>query len=148
MMNRKKNKIIFACTFVIVLLLDQGSKYLAETYLQAQNSDFGLGLGFSLAHNTGCAWGFFRNSAFFLALAGIVALGIIFWKRHLFNIYQRPIAFSLLLAGTLGNVIDRICYGFVIDFIDIDLQIYRWPTFNIADLVLCISVITLLITNR
>ncbi|MDR2806831.1 MAG: signal peptidase II [Puniceicoccales bacterium] len=79
-----------------------------------------------------------------------VALSIIFGKRHLFNIYQQSIAFDLFLARMTGNVVDRVCYGFIINFIGMAqaLQIGRWSTLNIANLVLCISIITLLIINR
>lgn len=70
---------------------------------------------------------------------GIVALFFVYYLRNILRIYERPVAFGLLLGGILGNAIDRLCRGFVIDFVDIDLQIYRWPTFNVADAALCVA---------
>ncbi|WP_413700070.1 signal peptidase II [Psychromonas sp. KJ10-10] len=49
------------------------------------------------------------------------------------------IAFSLVLSGALGNVIDRLMFGYVVDFLDFDLGFYRWPTFNVADIVIFIG---------
>ena len=42
-------------------------------------------------------------------------------------------AYALILSGAIGNVVDRLLFGYVIDFLDVDLGFYRWPTFNIAD---------------
>ncbi|MDR2200981.1 MAG: signal peptidase II [Puniceicoccales bacterium] len=144
-MNRKKSKIILKYIFFGTLLIDQGTKFLAETYLRRRGINFGKWLSFSLSHNTGCAWSFLQNNAFLLAILGVLILGIIFWKRHFLDIYRRPISFGLLLGGMVGNVIDRLCRGFVIDFIDVNLQIYRWPTFNVADAALCIAVVMLVL---
>jgi signal peptidase II len=75
-----------------------------------------------------------------LGLLGMVVLFFTYYLRNIFGIYERPITFGLLFGGILGNVIDRLCRGFVVDFIDVNLQIYRWPTFNVADAALCVSV--------
>jgi signal peptidase II len=79
-----------------------------------------------------------------LGLLGIALLFFIYYARNILGVHEHPIAFGLLVGGILGNVIDRLFRGFVIDFIDINLQFYRWPTFNIADTALCIAAFTLI----
>jgi signal peptidase II len=112
-----------------------------------QSIDFGKWLSFSLSHNTGCAWNFFQNNAFFLAILGISISGILFWKRDFFGIYRNPATFGLLLGGIWGNGMDRLFRGFVVDFLDVNLQIYRWPTFNVADSSLSIAAVILLFSS-
>jgi signal peptidase II len=96
--------------------------------------------------NTGAAWSLFQGHNFKLALLGITVLLIIFWK-HFQTIAVRPIIYGLLCGGILGNVIDRMRYGYVTDFIDIYLPFYRWPSFNIADSAICIAVCFLLFSS-
>jgi signal peptidase II len=79
-----------------------------------------------------------------LGFLGVVLLFFVYRRRNALGIYERPVAYGLLLGGILGNVIDRLCRGFVIDFIDVDLQIYRWPIFNVADAALCVAVFMLI----
>jgi signal peptidase II len=148
-MSKRKNRVIFFwCIFFGILLCDQGTKFLAEKYLQTRNIDFGKWLSFSLSHNTGCAWNFFQNNAFLLAVLGLLISGIIVWKRDFFGIYRQPIAFGLLLGGIGGNALDRLLRGFVVDFVDVNLQIYRWPSFNIADSALSIAAMILLFSGN
>jgi signal peptidase II len=79
-----------------------------------------------------------------LGLLGVVVLFLIYYLRNTLRIYEHPIAFGLLLGGILGNAIDRLFRGFVVDFIDVNLQIYRWPTFNVADTALCVATFILI----
>ncbi|MDR3317424.1 MAG: signal peptidase II [Puniceicoccales bacterium] len=140
----KRNNIIFNYFFIYTLFLDQGTKFLAEQYLQTQSVCLSKWLTFSLSHNTGCAWSLFQNNALVLGILGILFVVVIFWKRSFFGLDQRPIVLGLLLGGILGNLIDRFSRGFVIDFIDINLQIYHWPTFNVADCALCLVAVSLI----
>lgn len=85
--------------------------------------------------NDGAAWGLLSGySWLFVVIAAIVLYGV-YHFRHELELRRRPyqIAFGLLIGGIVGNVIDRITRGHVVDFLDVDLQFYRWPTFNIAD---------------
>lgn len=91
-------------------------------------------LHFTLVHNTGIAFGLFKDSDFVYFILPIVLTGLliynIYYYRHaqqLSRVYTA--AFSLILGGAIGNLIDRICFGYVIDFIDLRV----WPVFNIAD---------------
>ena len=91
-------------------------------------------LHFTVVHNTGIAFGFFRDQGIvfiFIPVIAVVLLifNIYFYKNNkaLSQIYI--VAFSLILGGAIGNLIDRIFFGYVIDFIDLRV----WPVFNIAD---------------
>ncbi|MDR0741086.1 MAG: signal peptidase II [Puniceicoccales bacterium] len=143
-MRRKSNLLLWGFLSGTVLL-DQASKYFAEVHLKHQSSIFNPWLSFTLSHNTGCAWSLFQNHTMPLGLLGIVLLFFIYYARNTLRIYEHPIAFGLLLGGVLGNAIDRLFRGFVIDFIDVNLQIYRWPTFNVADTALCIAAFILIL---
>jgi signal peptidase II len=141
---RRKNKFLLWVFLSGIVLLDQTSKYFAEIYLEHQSSVFNPWLSFTLSHNTGCAWSFFPNHTMPLGFLGIVVLFFIYYAGNILRIYEHPITFGLLLGGILGNAIDRLFRGFVVDFIDINLQIYRWPTFNVADTALCVAAFMLI----
>jgi len=85
--------------------------------------------------NTGAAWGMFSNYTPWLAWLGVAALaGIFFFRRQLE--LPKPLlqyTFGLLCGGIIGNMIDRLCYGRVVDFLDFHLPGYRYPAFNVAD---------------
>jgi signal peptidase II len=137
---RKRSNFLFWRVASGVVLLDQVSKYCAEIYLKYQDLPLNSWLSLDLSHNTGCAWSFFQGQTMPLGLLGLALLFFIYCARNILGIAESPFAFGLLWGGVLGNVIDRLFRGFVVDFIAVDLQIYRWPTFNIADAALCIAV--------
>ena len=93
-------------------------------------------------HNTGEAWSIFNKSTYLLSILGIIALACIFIFRKQLELkkYSMQYTFGFLSGGILGNVLDRLYYGYVIDFIDIHLPFYRWPAFNIADSAITIGV--------
>jgi len=99
---------------------------------------------FYLVHvgNTGAAWSLLAGKSLFLAvLAGVTLLAIFFYRRHL-GLKQRPaqLGFGLLCGGIVGNLVDRLIHGHVIDFIDLHFGSYVYPTFNVADAGICIGV--------
>lgn len=99
---------------------------------------------FNLVHvgNTGAAWSMFTGRSTVLALlAGATLLAIHFWRRQL-GLRQpaAQLAFGLLCGGIVGNLVDRLAYGHVIDFIDLHFGTYVYPTFNVADSAICIGV--------
>ncbi len=100
---------------------------------------------FYLVHvgNTGAAWSLFAGQSSLLALlAGITLVGIFFWRRHLGLQHHRvQIAFGLLIGGIVGNFVDRVLHGHVIDFLDFHFGDYIYPTFNLADAGICVGVI-------
>lgn len=94
--------------------------------------------------NTGVAFSLFQNNnIFFVILISCVILFLIYFiyknKKDLSKLQTH--SFLLILAGGIGNLMDRICRGAVVDFIDIGYkEIYRWPAFNIADSCVCIGI--------
>ncbi|MES2693063.1 MAG: signal peptidase II [Verrucomicrobiota bacterium] len=93
--------------------------------------------------NTGAAWSMFSGFPVLLALlAGATLIGIFFW-RHSLGLKDRftQICFGLLCGGIVGNLVDRLLHGHVIDFIDLHFGSYIYPTFNIADSGICVGVI-------
>lgn len=94
--------------------------------------------------NEGAAWGMLSGQIYLLSsLALIVLAGMWLFRKHLgFERRLGRLALGMFAGGVVGNLIDRIVYGHVIDFIDVHLPIinYRWPAFNIADCGICIGV--------
>jgi signal peptidase II len=104
---------------------------------------------FYLIHvgNTGAAWSLFSGQTTLLALIALLTLvGIYYWRRAL-ELNQAPVqlAFGLLCGGIIGNLLDRVLHGHVIDFIDLHFGDYIYPTFNVADAGICVGVTIYLI---
>ena len=124
---------------VIVIIIDQLTKYWAEHILQNGVMPVFFWFDFQLAHNTGAAFSFLSDAGgwqqvFFFSLAIVVSIVLLVMmlklkqqERHL------AIAYSLVIAGALGNAIDRAIYQYVIDFIHWFYQDWHYPYFNIAD---------------
>lgn len=87
------------------------------------------------AVNYGAAWGMMAGLAWLLIALALVVLAVIwFFRKSLaLDLPIMQVSFGLMCGGIVGNTLDRILRGHVVDFIDIHLQIYRWPTFNVAD---------------
>lgn len=153
-----------------VILLDQGSKYLASQLLQLyQSVEFIPLLQFTLLHNKGAAFSFLGTAGgwqrwLFSVLALVVSVIIIAWLRRLSPQEKWQAAgLALILGGALGNVIDRIGLGYVIDFIDFyypaeqclplftrvitPVSECHWPAFNIADSSIFIGVVMLIVDS-
>ena len=143
----KYNKLII--TSLGVLLIDMLSKVLIKHFIL-------LGIrikiikGFlyiTYVKNTGAAFSIFRNNTLFLIILSIVIIGLLFYylskKTYLSKLEN--ISYGLILGGAIGNLFDRIIYGYVIDFIDIYIFKFDYPVFNIADMAIVIGVIILII---
>lgn len=92
--------------------------------------------------NRGAAWGIFEGYGHLLGIFGVLAVGAIVYFRKALEL-DRPIpcyCFGAMIGGILGNVIDRLMHGHVIDFLDFWLPGYRWPSFNVADMAIVIGV--------
>lgn len=93
--------------------------------------------------NTGAAWSMFSGQSLLLALlAAATLVGIYFW-RHSLGLRDRTtqISFGLLCGGIVGNLVDRLLHGHVVDFVDLHFGSYVYPTFNVADSGICIGVL-------
>lgn len=125
---------------IIVIGLDQITKYWAEHILRDGVIPIFSWFDFSLVHNTGAAFGFLSQyggwqHVFFFSLAVIVSIVLVVMiiklqshERHL------AIGYSLIIAGALGNAIDRAVYQYVVDFVHWFYKDWHYPHFNIADI--------------
>ena len=132
---------------IIVVALDQMTKYLAINYINPYDSIKILPfLHLVLVTNKGAAFGMFKHigSSFFIA-ASVIA--IIFVIYLMIRGKEDHLGLSLILGGAIGNLIDRILYGSVVDFIDLSIGKYHWPAFNIADSALSVGVTIILLNN-
>jgi signal peptidase II len=136
---------------VLLMLLDQLSKSYARTSLSLfQPHEFLPHWNWTLIYNEGAAFSFLANQGgwqkiIFSRFALIVAMGIIYFL--ICKTYTKLIglAFSLILSGALGNVVDRLLHGKVTDFIDWYWGSYHWPAFNLADSCITVGVCLLII---
>lgn len=124
---------------VIVVLLDQVSKItMSRLLVYGQSEMITPYFNLVMVYNQGAAFSFLANSGgwqrwFFSGLALVVSL-VIIWMLHK-NATQRLFcwALTLILGGAVGNLIDRLLYGHVIDFLDFHIGTLHWPAFNVAD---------------
>ncbi len=137
---------------VVVLIVDQCTKLLADAMLAMHQSVELLPfLALRKAYNTGAAFSFLGDASgwqrwFFIILALVVIVILLAWLRRLPPGDTRVrLALVLILGGAAGNVIDRIVYGHVIDFIDVFYGSWHWPTFNVADSAIFIGAFLLLL---
>lgn len=146
--------LIFAVTFVVSLVADQWSKVWARN----------LGMGhavpvvepywyWDLSYNTGAAFGLFRDTPggriflSFIAVFAFAAILYILAKKTTDDRTFATLALGLIASGAVGNVIDRVLYGKVTDFVLWRYNEHRWPQFNVADAALVVGVIILLIAD-
>lgn len=130
-----------------IISADQVTKYVVKTHVALGQFVPETGF-FRITHttNTGGAFGIFANQAFLItlvALAGIVTI-LIYVRYAPLNRMPVRVALGLVLGGTVGNLIDRLAFGSVVDFIDIGVGQYRWATFNVADAALVVGIVVLL----
>ena len=129
----------------IILLLDQLSKWSALSNLQLGVPEPVLPfMNWLLLLNPGAAFSFLAQGSgwqrWFFTIVGLVACVYIVWLlRKSQSDKLLCVALSLILGGALGNVLDRIMYGAVVDFIDLHYANWHWPAFNIADSAICIG---------
>ncbi len=135
----------------LVLVLDQGSKALAELYLERYESINLLPFfDLSLTYNRGAAFSFLSNAGgwqriFFVILTLVVLIYLLRWLWVLRGDgWVLPAGLSLVIGGALGNLIDRVATGAVVDFLDFHYADWHWPVFNVADSAISIGVVLLL----
>lgn len=99
-------------------------------------------------HNYGGAWSIFDNSTLFITIVSfLIIIGIIYYLfKNKVTKKIEIVGYSLLLGGAIGNLIDRIVYGYVIDFLDFYILGYDFPIFNIADIGIVVGIIFLLVS--
>ena len=139
---------------VLVILLDQATKTLAETLLVMHQPIPVLpSFNFMLTYNTGAAFSFLADAGgwqrwFFLGLGAAVSIGLIVWLHRLKPEEKRlALALALILGGAIGNLIDRAWLGQVIDFIQLYYDRWYWPAFNIADSAITLGAMLLVLDS-
>lgn len=143
-MPGKKREAVTACIIAAVLALDQSFKALATKKLILHQS-IPLIKGvfhLTLVHNRGAAFGLFKHQTqlfIYAALAAVIVIYLYLKSSAEKDGIRSVIALSLIAAGALGNLIDRVAFGYVIDFLDFRI----WPVFNIADSAITVGAILL-----
>jgi signal peptidase II len=130
-----------------IIVLDQITKYLVAGNLSPHDSiKIFPFLEIVNVRNTGAAFGSFKNfgSTFFIAVS---VAAIIFVINLLVKRIYNTLGLSLVLGGAVGNLIDRILYGKVVDFIDLSVGTFHWPAFNVADSSLTVGITIILLTS-
>ena len=139
-------KKIFILSF-IMLLIDQLSKIILDKVLILGKSIkiFDKFLYITKVYNDGISFSMLTGKRYLIIIISIIILVFLYFYLKKFKENKKNIiAFSLLIGGLLGNLIDRIIHGYVIDFIDFYIFNYNYPIFNIADVCICIGVFILL----
>ena len=146
--NNKFNLTLFFL-FLTLVILDQVTKTLVINFFNLYDSVVLLPvMNLTFVVNYGFAFGLLNNPSLNQILVSLVILAIIIYFLYLLIKTQDKIfqlTLTLILAGALGNFIDRIFRGFVIDFIDIYIGKYHWPAFNIADSCITVGFVVLMI---
>ena len=139
---------------LLALILDQLSKLVVVNSMQLYQS-IPITSFFKLTYvrNTGAAFSFLSDAGgwqrwFFAGLAILISMIIAVWltrlKQHETLL---AVALSLVLGGAIGNLIDRLAYGYVIDFLDVYYQTWHWPAFNVADSAITLGVMLMLLES-
>ena len=135
-----------------VLALDQVAKVWVSAVMRLHETRPVITgfLSLTLVHNTGAAFGILAGErsplrTWFFLLVSFLAIGVVLWLLRQLRPEQKTeaAALSLILGGALGNVIDRVRFGKVIDFIDVYFRTYHWPAFNVADAAISVGVLVL-----
>ncbi len=145
----KWRNVVFFLTALLIVAADQLSKIGIRNFLPEGQSVPETGF-FRLTHihNTGGVFGLFQGQSFPLTIIAFIGVAVLLFYALLLHRRFPPLdnmlgklALGLVLGGTIGNLIDRLNFGYVIDFIDVGIGVCRWPAFNIADSAVVVGVI-------
>lgn len=136
----------------LVIVLDWETKRWASESLQLYRpQEIFSWLNMTLAHNYGAAFSFLSDAGgwqrwMFSVLAGVVSLVLIVWLIRLpRSEWLTGVSLSLIIGGAIGNLIDRIRLGYVVDFVDVFFRDWHYPAFNVADSAITVGVVLLLL---
>ena len=137
----------------LIIVLDQASKWIMVSWLSLYETVAIIPFfNLTMAHNTGAAFSFLSQAGgwqrwFFVGLAVLISIGLLIWLNKFVKTKMEAMSVSLILGGAIGNVIDRVYFGYVIDFLDVYYGSYHWPAFNIADSAIVIGAGLLIIDS-
>ena len=148
----KLKYLIMICVSAIVLVIDQATKIYIDRTMDLHSSITVVENFFNITYlrNKGAAFGVLAHSSYrlpFFIMVSLVAIAVIIVVFHRLRPDQKftAIALSLIFSGALGNLIDRVRLGEVIDFLDAHWYSHHWPAFNVADSAICVGVFLLAI---
>jgi lipoprotein signal peptidase len=146
--------VLLVAVTTFVVLADQATKRMVDRSLRGRTVHVAPGFDLRYARNPGAAWGLLANVGetyrrpFFVSVS-ILAMAFIVFTYTRAGLEQRRLrlALALILGGAIGNFIDRLAFGYVIDFVDWHARLFgrmrHWPTFNIADAGITVGVLLL-----
>ena len=152
-MPTRSNALIWLLLSFFILVADQITKWIVLQHFQLHESlpvIAGL-LNWTLAYNEGAAFSFLSDAGgwqrwFFTVLAIVVSAVLLVWlKRTPRNDWKTALPLSLVLGGAIGNVIDRIRFGHVVDFVDVYYKNWHFPAFNVADSAISVGAVLLIL---
>ncbi|TMP87624.1 lipoprotein signal peptidase [Pseudoalteromonas ruthenica] len=150
-MLAKRSGLIWLTLSALVLVLDWGTKTWVVSAMSLRESiDVLPFFNITYVHNYGAAFSFLSDAGgwqrwFLSAIAVTISVLLVWWLKRLPATNKLlGSAYALVLAGALGNLYDRLHYGYVIDFIHVYYQEWHYPAFNIADCAICIGAALLL----
>jgi signal peptidase II len=146
---KSQGRLPYALLVVVVLILDRWTKLLIQKRFELNESISVIDGFFNITYvrNTGVAFGIFSSISspaksvllsIFTACAAVVV--VTYSVRTPARKWLLQIALSLILGGALGNLYDRLVYGYVVDFLELYADSYHWPSFNVADSAISIGV--------
>jgi len=145
---------IFSLTVGISLLLDQLTKIYIDSNFQLYESIQVIENFFHITYvrNPGAAFGILADNAvripFFISISLLAGIGILWYLRKIAaSDFWQHLALGLIFSGAVGNLIDRIRLGEVIDFLDAHWYQHHWPAFNVADSAICVGVAVLFLCS-
>lgn len=148
-MNKNVKSILFFG--ILLLIADQALKIIitdkfavGRNFLLIKNL-----LYFNLVHNEGAAFGLFQGGRIFLIIIAIFAVVLICFMANGDEALtgKSIFAYSLLIGGIMGNMVDRIIHGYVIDYISISIGKFSFPVFNFADICITLSILILIVST-
>lgn len=136
---------------IILIVIDQVIKLVVNSSLKLYESITIIKKFFNITYvqNKGAAWSILSGNRFLLIGIAIIALFLIF----MFFVKNKKLSkleiifYSLLIGGIVGNLIDRVIYGYVVDYLDFNIFGYNFPIFNFADICIVISVVLILVKS-
>jgi len=150
--QNKKTALVWLWLSAIVFLLDQLSKYYISYHFQLHEvKTIAPFFNLTLAYNTGAAFSFLSDAGgwqrwAFVAISIVISVLLVIWLGRTPREHKTiAISFALILGGALGNLIDRLMLGHVVDFLDFYINNWHWPAFNIADSAIVIGAILLIV---
>ncbi len=150
-----KGKKVYLFIIMAIIAVDQAGKWLVTRYISPSTTVDVIKNHFRLwyVRNSGAIWGFFSNHEnklvpIIITILAVTALLVVsFFFLHTAKRNRLELtSYAFILGGALGNIIDRLRLGYVVDFLDVYIKSYHWPTFNIADSCITIGVLLLAVS--